>query len=317
MGAIATSLFLVSAIFAQKTAPPPSKDKLSSEVEAAGKVRDEAIQKEIKTLGDHPWAGSYSLVGVELLNHSIVVAPSNGFAFQLRGCFLVEDRNFGDVIQTARGTLKLDPKYSWTVEKEFLPFTWGQRRYLIELNAIGRFCDSVRLKSEPYIDMQVAYYLRRGDHEKPAGGDPVLPQQFGQTCEDLVKRSNPHDALAGFLAAFERLEWDKFCSYIAEDACVIHPSSENPARICGKAEVEASFQKVFEQVRQLSSGPVFMELLPERLHIQMLSEDAAVTSFELSNDQRFGRRSIAWQKQETGTWKIVHLHASSMTKAPD
>lgn len=317
MSAGPISLILITTILAQSPkVRVGSEDKLSPKTEAAWKVHHDAIRKEIEKLGDHPWAGSYSLIGVELLNHSIVVAPSNGFAYQRRGCFLIEDRNFGGVIQTERGTLKLDPKYSWTGEKEFLPFTWGQRRYLIEVDAIGRFCDSVRLKSEPYIDMQVAYFLRLGDHEKPVAGEPVFPEQFHQTCEDLVKKSNPNDALAGFLAAFERLEWDKFRSYFAEDACVIHPSPEIPARICGYAEVEASFQKVFEQIRQSSSGPVFMELRPERLNIQMLGADAAITSFELSNDQRFGRRTLVWQKQETGAWKIVHLHASSMTKNP-
>jgi ketosteroid isomerase-like protein len=60
-----------------------------------------------------------------------------------------------------------------------------------------------------------------------------------------------------------------------------------------------------------------MQLRSERLNIQMLGSDAAVTSFELVNEERFGRRTIVWQKQQTGAWKIVHLHASNMMKGDD
>jgi hypothetical protein len=58
-----------------------------------------------------------------------------------------------------------------------IPVRWGLRKYLIELDRVDSFCEatvSTKFYKEPG-DMPRLFYLRRGDEEIIATGDPILP----------------------------------------------------------------------------------------------------------------------------------------------
>jgi len=116
--------------------------------------------------------------------------------------------------------------------------------------------------------------------------------------------------LAGFIQAFDNLEWDKFRSFFADDATVFFPR-QIPERAQGRAEFESGFRKVFDQIRDGREKAPYMHIQPRGLHIQFAGETAIVT-FQL--DDRPGllnRRTIVLVKFGS-EWKIVHLHASEV-----
>jgi hypothetical protein len=68
-----------------------------------------------------------------------------------------------------------------------LPVLWGERRYLVEANALGRFCapDS----GEPRSTIKGYFYLRDGDWSRPAEGVPVLLDGT-PACQQVHGRSS-------------------------------------------------------------------------------------------------------------------------------
>jgi len=116
--------------------------------------------------------------------------------------------------------------------------------------------------------------------------------------------------LSNFILAFDNLDWDKFRMSFADDATVFYPR-EFPYRANGRAEIEANFHHVFEQIRGNQTKAPYMEIQPRELHIQMLG-NVAIATFHL--DDRPGvlnRRTLVLSKTADG-WKIVHLHASEV-----
>jgi hypothetical protein len=67
--------------------------------------------------------------------------------------------------------------------------------------------------------------------------------------------------LAEFISAFDNLEWDKFRNSFTDDATVLYPRGV-ASRADGRAQYEAHFRLVFEQIRaERTSGP-YMDLQP-------------------------------------------------------
>ena len=87
--------------------------------------------------------------------------------------------------------------------------------------------------------------------------------------------------LSNFIQAFDNLDWEKFRNAFAEDATVFCPR-EFPHRANGRAEIEANFRHVFEQIRGQASKPPYMDIQPRELHIQMLG-DVAIAMFHLDD----------------------------------
>ena len=118
--------------------------------------------------------------------------------------------------------------------------------------------------------------------------------------------------LAGFMAAFDNLDWEKFRAAFFDDATVFYPRGR-ANRADGRTEVEAYFTTVFEQIRAGRIHAPYMDLRPRDLRIKILrSGDTAVVTFHLDDRQGFVNRRTLILEKSPGGWKIVHLHASEV-----
>ena len=135
--------------------------------------------------------------------------------------------------------------------------------------------------------------------------------------DDLGRDSKEKEievALNRFLTAFENLDWQNFQKSFHADVTVFFPTPEPQYRFDRREAVEKQFQKVFSEIRSgAKSGPPYHRLIPKNLRIEMLSENDAIVTFELENEERIARRSIVFTKTD-GVWLIRHLHASNVAK---
>jgi ketosteroid isomerase-like protein len=116
--------------------------------------------------------------------------------------------------------------------------------------------------------------------------------------------------LAEFIQAFDNLNWDKFRSFFSADATVFFPR-QFPSRAQGRAEIEAGFRQVFEQIRAGKSLPPYMDIQPRSLLVQV-SGDVAIATFHLDDRAGFLNRRTIVLSRKSGSWKIIHLHASEV-----
>ena len=130
------------------------------------------------------------------------------------------------------------------------------------------------------------------------------------SAETKAKDAEVRETLSKFVQAFDNLDWSRFRDFFADDATVFYPR-DVPSRATGRQEIEAQFQRVFEQIRGNRTKPPYMDIQPRNLAIQMFG-DVAVATFHL--DDRPGvlnRRTIVLHKS-VGGWRIVHIHASEV-----
>lgn len=120
------------------------------------------------------------------------------------------------------------------------------------------------------------------------------------------------EAAAAFLSAFDNLEWERFSSFIAQDATVFMPWPNIPKRLNGKAEIESVFRPFFESMLPEKVEPPYLNLNPLDLEAKSIGNVGFVT-FHLLEDDHFGRRTLIFEKKQ-GAWQLVHLHASNFYK---
>jgi ketosteroid isomerase-like protein len=117
-------------------------------------------------------------------------------------------------------------------------------------------------------------------------------------------------ALAGFVRAFDNLDWEAFRMAFSDDATVFYPRGF-PKRASGRAEFEKTFKVVFDQIRGAQIRPPYMNIQPRDLDIQLFGVVAIVT-FHLDDRPGFLNRRTIVLKQTKAGWKIVHLHGSEV-----
>ncbi|HEY1467473.1 MAG TPA: nuclear transport factor 2 family protein [Candidatus Acidoferrum sp.] len=142
----------------------------------------------------------------------------------------------------------------------------------------------------------------------------VLHTLRAQTPTDGAEEPAVRAFLADFVSAFDNLEWDKFRNSFTDDATAFYPRGAAD-RADGRAQYEAHFRLVFEQIRAgRTSGP-YMDLQPRDLRVQIIGT-AAIVTFQLDDRPGFVNRRTLVLRKLGGLWKIAHLHASEVGISP-
>ena len=160
------------------------KLKLSENAQKTADIRRGQIGTELTALaGKHDWAGEYYEGDGLGENVSLILSPKAGYVFEWHGCLGVYDRNYGSVT-AVDGILRLsftfenERKGFQGIASEFIPISWGSRKYLIPSNEVVGFCNEVNARAEPRDDLHGRYLLRVGDEKKTVTGWPKLPRQY-------------------------------------------------------------------------------------------------------------------------------------------
>ncbi|MHC4756090.1 MAG: hypothetical protein ACYTBP_13210 [Planctomycetota bacterium] len=161
----------------------PDSQKYSENAEKNAKRLREEIRSEIKVLGRHDWAGEYYQGDGLGANISFSIAPKSGYVFEWHGCLGLYDRNYGAVTWSS-GCLRLSFAFKNKREEfagiaeEFIPVSWGGRKYLVPSYDMIGFCNKVNSGSEPRESLHGRYLLRVGDEKKKATGYPTVPYKY-------------------------------------------------------------------------------------------------------------------------------------------
>lgn len=117
-----------------------------------------------------------------------------------------------------------------------------------------------------------------------------------------------------FVQAFTTLDQVRFDKAWTADATLFFPMpvpGSGGVRFTGKDNVLSVFHRFFASVRKGRSGPDYLNIKPEDVHVQDYG-DTAIVTFHLTGDQGVARRTLV-MRREVGAWRVAHMHASNMS----
>ena len=120
-------------------------------------------------------------------------------------------------------------------------------------------------------------------------------------------------AAADFVQAFTTLDEARFDAAWTEDATLFFPMPVpelGGGRFAGRDDVLRVFHLFFASVRRGRSGPDYLNIVPEDVHVQNFG-DTAIVTFHLTGDQGIARRTLVMRRDQ-GVWRVAHMHASNM-----
>jgi hypothetical protein len=138
----------------------------------------------------------------------------------------------------------------------------------------------------------------------PAAANAAAPQA-GPGDEAGVQK-----VVDGFIDSLNAADVNSLMSFFAPDATLFFPLSSLPLRLEDRQQIATAFGAFFEAVRRQQPGPPYMNMIPVGTKVQLFGSVAVVT-FHLKGEDVVSRRTLVLQKR-SGTWLIVHLHASNL-----
>jgi len=133
----------------------------------------------------------------------------------------------------------------------------------------------------------------------PAASPPRLPE--------VAAIESTADA---FMEALNTADVGKLAPLFAPDATAFFPIGPFAERLENKDQIVKVFGAFFESVRRGGAGPRYMNLVPEDVRLQTFGSTALLT-FQFKGPEMLSRRTLLL-RNDNGTWRIVHLHASNM-----
>ena len=139
------------------------------------------------------------------------------------------------------------------------------------------------------------------------------------SSQTLANPTNgPEKALRDFLRAFENCDLRAMELAFAADATsfdrtVMAPEIKGPIDLRDYRRMRGmppGMRRTAEELPRGKKGPPYQSLEPRDLLIQR-SADMAVCTFHLEHPNALGRRTVVLQ-QQSGVWKIIHIHASNV-----
>jgi ketosteroid isomerase-like protein len=135
---------------------------------------------------------------------------------------------------------------------------------------------------------------------------------FGQNDEEQIQ-----EALSAFLDAFNNLDWERFQATFTDDATIFLFDWQT----AGRRDLQSSGFSVMEERRAMAAqrgSPPYLNLMPRDLLIEVFG-DAALVTFHLGivgSQSTLNQRTLLLVREEN-TWKIHHLHASTLIPPAD
>jgi hypothetical protein len=137
---------------------------------------------------------------------------------------------------------------------------------------------------------------------------PKLKSQNSDSLDVLITTQN-------FVKAFTSFDWKSFRNAFSSKASIFFPSWNQRDRKAGKKEIEATWTEMFPGFVD-STKRFDLKINPQDILIQ-LHEKIAIVTFHLGDGVlNRSRRTIFFLKENTD-WKIIHLHASNLSKPID
>ena len=134
-----------------------------------------------------------------------------------------------------------------------------------------------------------------------------------QTPTSRTEESAVRTFLAEFISAFDNLEWDKFRNSFTDDATVFYPRGA-ANRADGRAQHEAHFRLVFEQIRAgRTSGPYGA---PTARPASPNHRQCGHRDVSAGRPARVRQSPNPGFEQGWGVWKIAHLQISEVAVSP-
>ena len=117
-----------------------------------------------------------------------------------------------------------------------------------------------------------------------------------------------------FVTAFNNFNWAAFRESFTDDATIFYPFWEQARRIHGKQEIEKVWLTIFPEFGD-TNNIIKLQISPKKVNLQLYQQTAIVT-FHLGDGlNALSRRTLIMVKKKR-SWKIAHLHASSVSKDP-
>lgn len=115
-----------------------------------------------------------------------------------------------------------------------------------------------------------------------------------------------------FVSAFNHFNWDSFRKSFTDDATIFFPYWSQAKRIQGRQEIEKAWLTIFPEFVDVNNTRK-LQITPKDIHVQLYQQNAIVTFHLGDGINSLSRRTLLMIK-EKDSWKIAHLHASSVTK---
>lgn len=117
-----------------------------------------------------------------------------------------------------------------------------------------------------------------------------------------------------FVTAFNHFNWVPFKESFTDDATIFYPYWNQARRIQGRQDIEKAWLTIFPEFIDVNNTRK-LQISPKDIHLQLYQQNAIVT-FHLGDGLNSLSRRTLLMIKEKGSWKIAHLHASSVTKDP-
>ncbi|MBX2963736.1 MAG: nuclear transport factor 2 family protein [Cyclobacteriaceae bacterium] len=114
-----------------------------------------------------------------------------------------------------------------------------------------------------------------------------------------------------FVTAFNNFNWTAFRESFTDDATIFYPFWNQARRAKGRQEIETSWLTIFPEFVD-SANTRKLQISPKNIDIQLYRQTAIVTFHLGDGVNSLSRRTLVMIKEKRD-WKIVHLHASSVS----
>jgi ketosteroid isomerase-like protein len=114
-----------------------------------------------------------------------------------------------------------------------------------------------------------------------------------------------------FVTAFNNFNWAAFRESFTDDATIFYPFWKQARRIQGRREIETAWLTIFPEFGDTNNTRK-LQISPKDINIQLYRQTVIVTFHLGDGVTTLSRRTLLMVKKKR-SWKIAHLHASSVS----